>query len=344
LAAAGAVAEPGRIVDLTMAGTRNAVMKAALDVMTAAPEFDLVVAVAGSSARFHPELAVQPAIDSADTATPLAVFATPEAPEALVRLAAAGVPAFRTPESCADAIAAALRRQAPQPWIPAAELAVGAETFLDEAAAYARLVAKGIKVSPFSTTIDGALAKGLTFPVAVKALSAQLPHKSDAGGVILGVANEQALQEAIDKVASNVGQSRPDLQLDRVLIQSMASGIGEVLLGFRRDADVGPIVLLAPGGVLAELSEQRSLRLAPVTLAEAEFMIAELPALRALSGYRGATAGDLPALSKAIVALSRLALDPDVIEAEINPLIVRAEGQGVVAVDALMRVVEETGS
>jgi succinyl-CoA synthetase beta subunit len=121
----------------------------------------------------------------------------------------------------------------------------------------------------------------------------------------------------------------------------MATGVGEVLIGFRRDPDVGPIVILAPGGIFAELAGERSLRLAPVTLDDARAMIAELPSMRALTGYRGRPAGDLAALAAAIVALSRFADDADVIEAEINPLIVRGQGDGVVAVDALMRVVEE---
>ena len=99
--------------------------------------------------------------------------------------------------------------------------------------------------------------------------------------------------------------------------------------------------MLAPGGVLAELAGERALRLAPVTEGEAEAMIAELPSLKALAGYRGRPRGDLRALAASVAALSQLALQPDVIEAEINPMIVGKEGEGVVAVDALVRVVEE---
>ena len=87
-------------------------MKAALDILTTAPEFDLVLAVVGSSARFHPELAVRPIVDSAGAAKPIAAYLAPEAPQALAALSAAGVPSFRTPEACADAIAAALTRRA----------------------------------------------------------------------------------------------------------------------------------------------------------------------------------------------------------------------------------------
>ena len=111
LAKAGVEVAPGRIVDLTLAGTRYAVMKGALDVLLSAPEFDLILAVPGSSARFEPELAVRPVIDSAGGGKALAAFVVPDAPEALAKLTAAGVPNFRTPEACADAIAAAFSRR-----------------------------------------------------------------------------------------------------------------------------------------------------------------------------------------------------------------------------------------
>ncbi len=113
-AATGVDVAPARIVDMTLTGTQYDAMKAALAVLTSAPEFDMVVAVIGSSARFYPDLAVKPIVDSAGSKTPIAAFLVPEAPDALKRLSAAGVPNFHTPEACADAIAAALGRQAPR--------------------------------------------------------------------------------------------------------------------------------------------------------------------------------------------------------------------------------------
>ena len=113
-----------------------------------------------------------------------------------------------------------------------------------------------------------------------------------------------------------------------------------MLIGYRVDADVGPTVMLAAGGILAEIHRDRSLRLAPVDLAEAHAMIGEVAALKALAGYRGKPPGDLDALAQALVALSQLAVSdgPAVAEAEINPLIVLPKGEGVVAVDALVRL------
>ena len=95
---------------------------------------------------------------------------------------------------------------------------------------------------------------------------------------------------------------------------------------------------LAAGGVMTEIYRDRSLRLAPVDLAEAREMIGEVKMITTLSGYRGRPAGDLDALARAIVTLSRFADDPTVMEAEINPLIVRPAGQGVIAVDALVKL------
>jgi succinyl-CoA synthetase beta subunit len=103
------------------------------------------------------------------------------------------------------------------------------------------------------------------------------------------------------------------------------------------------MVMLAAGGMLAEIHRDRSLRLAPIDITEANAMIAEVASLKALAGYRGRPAGDLDALAKALVALSRLAVrkGPAVAEAEINPLMVRRKGEGVVAVDALVRMASD---
>ena len=327
---------PARIIDLTLTGAQYNVMKGALDVLTTAPEFDLVVVVVGSSARFYPDLAVKPIIDSAGSKKPIAAFLVPEAPDALARLAAAGVPNFHTPEACADVVAAALHRHAPRPIEVRAGSASGEGTLLTELEAYVQFDRIGIPHAP-SIAVDSsakqAPALPFRYPVVVKALSGTIAHKSDVGGVVLNVRDDAALLAAIARVkqATNVG---------RVLVQPMVSGLGEVLIGYRADADVGPMVMLAAGGILAEIHRDRSMRLAPVDLAEAKAMIGEVAALKALAGHRGKPAGDFDALAKALVALSQLAVMPlpIVMEAEINPLIVKPNGEGVVAVDALVRL------
>jgi acyl-CoA synthetase (NDP forming) len=341
-AAKGIDVTPARIIDLTIAGTRYDAYKGALDILTTAPEFDMVVAVVGSSARFHPDLAVKPVIDSAKAAKPIAAFLVPEATEALLRLSQAGVPSFRTPEACADAVAAAFGRRAPKPAAAVPAVGGGGEgCVLDELEAYALLDRLGIARAP-AVALDMNLAQApplpFAYPVVAKVLSADIPHKTEAGGVALNVRDGDALVAAIRAVRETVRQ-RTGITPERVLVAPMVSGIGEALIGYRVDREVGPLIMAAAGGVFTEIYRDRSLRLAPVDLATAHAMIAEVKAFAILRGFRGKPAGGLDALANAIVALSRLALqnDPVVAEAEVNPLIVRTDG--VVAVDALISIV-----
>jgi acetate---CoA ligase (ADP-forming) len=406
--AAGIKVSRSRLIDLTLAGARYEVMKAALDILTMAPEFDVVVVVVGSSARFYPELAVQPIIDSAGSDKPMAVFLVPEAPQARAALGKAGVANFYTPEACADAVAAVLARREPRltppptevgparlrslnivaepppPFPPplareggsaggrsAAERPGGGDSAsafsatpphptpgrlrrqesalcppppgeggstLDELEAYALLDWLGIPRAPsvaLDVNITHAPALPFGYPVALKALSSAITHKSDVGGVTLGIANATALAAAIAAMRARLPQVR------HVLVQPMIAGIGEALIGYRVDPDVGPLVLVAVGGIYTEIYRDRSLRLAPVDADTAFEMIAEVRGLKVLTGYRGKPAGDIAALAQAIAALSRLAADSAVAEAEINPLIVSPHG--VVAVDAVVRMREIAG-
>jgi acyl-CoA synthetase (NDP forming) len=346
LAAAGIAVKPARLIDLTLAGTRYESMKAALDVLVTAAEFDLVLAVVGSSARFHPDLAVKPIIDCAGSATPIAAFLVPDAPAALVALSRAGVANFRTPEACADAIAAALGRRAPRVGAAPARTWPSDRdggAWLDELATHGLLDRLGIACAPaiaIDAQVTSAPALPFPYPVAVKALAAGIAHKTDIGGVVLGVPDGDGLMTAVHQIRASVAQRRPGSALDRLLVQPMVHGLAEVLIGYRVDRDVGPLVMVAAGGVFTEIHRDRSLRLAPVDLATALEMIAQVRGLAPLAGYRGLPAGDLAALAQAIVALSGLATidGPAILEAEINPLIVRPAPHGVVAVDALVKL------
>lgn len=343
LTKAGIDAHHERVIDLTMAGTRSDVMKAALDTMLSAPEFDLVVAVVGSSARFQPDLAVKPVIESSKAEKPLVAFLVPDASEALAKLAKAGVPSFRTPECCADAIAAAFRRRASRaPRIHPKQFRNTGASQLNEWDAYALFEKLGVPHAPAALVAVEAENIELPFdyPVAVKVLSEVIAHKTDVGGVVLNVTNEQALKSAIGQIVRSVRDKMSGVEVKHVLVQPMTSGLGEVLLGYRKDVDAGPIVLLAAGGIFTEIYRDRSIRLAPVDLETAREMISELAITRAFEGYRGKRAGDLEALAHAIVSLSQLALSDeyDVADAEINPLILRSKGDGVLALDALVKL------
>jgi len=337
---AGLPCAPGRVLDLTLAGTKYETMKSALDILLSAPEFDLVLAVVGSSARFQPHLAVKPIVECAKGSKPLAAMLVPDAPEALASLTAAGVPCFRTPEACADAIAAVFaRRQPGQEASPRAAHSAPTRT-LSEAEAYTVLDQLGVPHAPAVVRPFGVTTPPLPFgfPVVVKLCSADIPHKTEVGGVLLNIQNEQELSVAIDTLQRNLREKAPDAVCNEVLVQPMQKGLGEVLVGYRVDPEAGPIVMLAAGGIWAEVARDRSIRMAPVSIETAREMTTEVNALKALTGLRGKARGDLEALAQAVCALSQLAIRPDlrIVEAEVNPLLVLPEGQGVSAVDALV--------
>ena len=123
------------------------------------------------------------------------------------------------------------------------------------------------------------------YPVAVKLLHREVAHKSDVGGVILGVTGPADLARAAASIADTVSARQPGVLVDRLLIQPMVEGIGEVLVGYRRDGSVGPVVVVAAGGVMTEVYRDRSVRLAPVTLPEAIQMIDELRYRAVLAGF-----------------------------------------------------------
>lgn len=342
LAQAGLPCTPGRVLDLTLAGTKYETMKGALDILLAAPEFDLVLAVVGSSARFKPELAVRPIVESAGHRTPLAAMLVPDAPQALACLTAAEVPCFRSPEACADAIAGVLARRQPGLEPAPGVLALGQlqGRMLSEAEAYGILEAVGVPHAPVALRrFDRQhVALPFGFPVVAKVCSADIPHKTEVDGVILNIQDERELAAAMAALRRNLDEKAPHADCEEVLIQPMTKGLGEVLLGYRVDPEAGPIVMLAAGGIWAEVAKDRSIRLAPVSVEAAREMIGEVNALKPLTGLRGKARGDLEALARTVSALSQLALRPElrIVEAEVNPLLILAEGQGVTAVDALV--------
>jgi len=318
---------------------RYDIMKGSLEAMLASSQFDLVVAVVGSSARFQPELAVKPIIDIGNAAGRLATFIVPEAPEALAMLMSAGIPAFRTPEACADAIAAILRRgPARRLELPAAPRHT--ESYLlDELEGYALLRSLDVQHAPAVAVVGDTPPDPALFPAAVKVLGRNIAHKTEIGGVTLGVRSPEEFPAAARRVREAVARGAPAIDTHRLLAQRLVEApVGEVLLGYRVDPQVGPLVVVATGGVLTDVLRDRALRMAPVDLEEARAMLAELRGLPLLTGFRGRPAGDLDSVARAIVAVSRLVERPEVLELEINPLMVMPEGRGALAVDVVVRV------
>ncbi len=313
------------IVDLTMAATKEQYART-LEAMLGSAECDGVLAVVGSSAQFHPQLAVEPILGARRAQKPLAAFLTPHAERSLSLLAKAGVAAYRTPESCADAFRAFFAWREPKEFREAPHWKLDLpEGRPDEKQALDLFASLGIPVVQSQIARAPEFAHTLPYPVAAKILSPGIAHKSEVGGVALEIGNREELEERVKAMRS-----------PRILVQCMEQGLGEAIVGYRDDPVVGPVVLVGAGGTLAEIYADFSLRLAPVTESEALEMIGEVKGLAPLRGYRNLPKGDCAALARAVAALSRLALAKGrpVREAEINPLIVKREGA--VAVDALV--------
>jgi acyl-CoA synthetase (NDP forming) len=341
----------GKLVDVTLAGARYEVMKRVIATLIADPETGVVVVAIGSSAQFNPELAVTPIIDAvheaSDGAAPVFAFPLPDAKRALGLFQDAGIPAFRTLEACAEAVAHVLDRSGSKhsgeptaelsaPKISALPVKTGA---LDEVTSSAIMRDIGVPLADSVFVPEGeALPTTLpfAFPVVLKAVSADLPHKSEAGGVIVGIATAGELAAAAETIRAAVARNAPSAMVRGLLIQAQASGIGEALIGLTRDPVVGPIVTVGMGGIATEVYEDIAMRPAPVSETDARQMIDEVRGFKLLKGFRGKPAGDLDALARAIASVSRLALIAEIAEAEANPVIVKADGDGVVAVDALI--------
>jgi acyl-CoA synthetase (NDP forming) len=174
----------------------------------------------------------------------------------------------------------------------------------------------------------------LGYPVAMKALATQLVHKSDAGGVVLGLADAVAVRREAAAMLAKFAQPA------ELLIQRMVGGGFEVILGGKRDRSFGPVVMFGLGGIYVEVLGDVALRVAPLVRTDAEEMIAEIRGKRLLDGIRGHPPLDRKELVEALLSVSRILMDnPSIAEVDINPLIVLEHGAA--AVDA--RVVLRNG-
>ena len=178
-------------------------------------------------------------------------------------------------------------------------------------------------------------AESLGFPVAMKVISEQISHKSDVGGVQLNLRNRASVIEAFEDMTAKIQDAFPNVKLDGVMVQPMAVGGRELILGGRQDKQFGAVILVGLGGIFVEVFEKASMRIAPISRAEAITMVEELGGSRILMGARGHRRSDIDALVDAILRLSQLLTDfPQIKELDINPLRVFHEGEGCLALDA----------
>ncbi|MEM7422518.1 MAG: acetate--CoA ligase family protein [Pseudomonadota bacterium] len=338
LSATGLSVAEGTILDLTLAGAEPQYVRAATEAVARDPRVDLVLSVTGSSGRASPETSVAPLIGADTKHKPLACFFAPDAPDALKQLTSGDVPAFRTPESCADVIAAFLRWRSPRCKGPARKPVTAEPVALDELRSLDLLDTLGVTTVARSVAVPGAIEDPpFDYPIVVKALTDAIPHKSDVGGVIVGVETLQGARQAMERIRNSIGVALPGIEITRFLLSPMIPCIQEVLVGYRLDPIVGPVVTVAPGGILVGLYDDKSIRLAPVDAETALGMIGEVTGLAPLRGHRGRPPGDLSALADLIVSMSRLAAaEETILEAEANPVMVSK--RSAVAVDALVTV------
>jgi len=338
-------------IDVTLAGLRPDVLRTVINTLLASPTYDALIVIVGASGIGQPDLVARPVIEAARaTDKPLMVYVSPEAPRIVQHLNRNGVPAFAAPESCAAALAALLlmngRRDAPSIAAPQPRsdssllVSLPASGPLNEAESKQLFTRFGVpSAHEFVVASAGeaeAAAQTLGGGVVLKILSRHIAHKTEVGGVRVDVPAYEVARHCADMAAA-VSAKSPHA-LEGFLVQELIRDGVELILGFHRDPQLGAAVLLGMGGIATELFNDTTLRLAPVTHADAQDMIANLRSAPLLRGFRGRPRYDVDALARAIVAFSDmvLTLGPRLVEAEINPLFVLPEGRGVRAGDGLV--------
>ncbi len=209
-------------------------------------------------------------------------------------------------------------------------------------AAYGVPVARSLPASTSEEAV--AAARELGLPVVMKIDSPAISHKSDVGGVMVGLGSQGAVAEAFHEMTSRIRRVQPDAWVRGVLVQEMVRGGRETIVGLSRDPQFGPLLMFGLGGIYVEVLKDVSFRVAPIARVEAEEMIRGIRSFALLRGVRGESPADLAALAGVLVAISSLAHDfPDLAEADINPLLVLPRGQGAMAVDARIALTPAKG-
>jgi acyl-CoA synthetase (NDP forming) len=340
-------------IDVTLAGLQPELLRNTISTLLDSPDYDAVITVVGSSALAQPTLAAGAIAESLGQGDkPVLAYVSPYAPAVLANINRRGAPAFTAPESFASVLSAMLARTeretaaadtgaaasaSPPVSAPAFESALPAGS-LNEAQArelFARHGVPSVREIAVKDAAQGRREAGaFDGPVAVKVLSSRITHKTEAGGVAVGVA-PGAVGDAIEAMAARV-RERTGIEPEGYLLQEMASGV-EMIVGVHRDPQLGLTLLLGLGGVTAELFKDTALRLLPVDRAAVRGMLRSLKAWPLLDGYRGRPKADVQALEDAVLNFAAMAerLGDRLAEAEINPLFVLDEGRGVRAADGV---------
>lgn len=229
----------------------------------------------------------------------------------------------------------------------AQQVAAG-KTILNEYEAKQLFSEYGIPVGRFqlATSVEEAVqaAEAIGYPVVMKVVSTDILHKTDAGGVQLGLRTAEDVRRAFEQIMANVRQAVPHARIDGVLVEEMLEADREVIVGVTRDATFGPTLMFGLGGVFVEVLKDVAFRVCPLTASDARAMIREIKGIRVLEGFRGQQPVDLDQLADMLVRVGRMAHElADVVEEmEINPLLISTDGRRMVAADALMKLHAKT--
>jgi acyl-CoA synthetase (NDP forming) len=347
-------------LDVTMSGTGDG-FKKGLELLLKDDAFDMIVGVVGTSSQFEPNLGVQPIVDVCkDAIKPFAAFCNPNAAEALRLFEKNGIPSFRTPESCGRSLGYLVKykealdnfnrkkdqRQTPDPASPAArnvrKILENAGSVLNEYDSKRVLSEYGIRVTREKLTGEVEQAKKaaeeIGYPVVMKVMSADIPHKTEAGVIKLGVRSETELEASFGEIIEKAKKFKADVKIDGVLVQEMAEKGVELIIGMKRDAGFGPVIMFGLGGILVEVFKDVSFRIPPLSLQDAREMIEEIKGSKLLMGYRGMEEMDCEAIASTLMSMAGLSLDlgEEIRELDINPVIVYPKGRGIKVVDALI--------
>lgn len=257
-----------------------------------------------------------------------------------------GTPFFRSPERAFRALAAVKRLARPFDAIPAAARGVEAPLaagMIPEYRAKELLARRGLRMpaSRFVVSLEEALtaAEELGFPLALKAQSSQLPHKSEAGAVALDIRDTASLRSAWTAMKHRLTVERADVSLDGMLLERMSEAGIEIIIGARNEPGWGPVIMVGLGGILTELLKDVVFIPAGVRRAQIEQALRSLKGAKLFDGYRGSPPADVDAAVTVVEVLSALLLQhPEIVEADLNPVRIHARGQGATVLDALFVV------
>ena len=177
------------------------------------------------------------------------------------------------------------------------------------------------------------IAREIGFPVALKIVSPDISHKSDVGGVKLGLKTQEEVTAAFDEIIAAAKKAQPKAKVDGVSVQQMARPGVEVIMGMTQDPQFGPVLMFGLGGIFVEVLKDVSFRLVPIAARDARQMVQEIKGHPLLEGYRGQEPADIEALEKLLLRLSDfIEKHPEISELDLNPIF--AYNDGALAVDA----------